>query len=121
MKGFKKILTIVASAAVCAGASEIPIHFSDNTQGDIAFDGFTLGDVLEDSSVNASDASLVLSEYSILSTGKTPSFTENQAKAADVNGDGKFDSIDATIILAYYSYISTSEYISVEEFVESEY
>ncbi len=121
MKGFKKILTIVASAAVCAGVSEIPIHFSDSYKHDIPSDSFMLGDVLVDGSVNASDASLVMSEYSILSTGKTTSFTENQTKAADVNGDRKFDSIDATIILAYYSYISTSEYISVEEFVESEY
>ena len=121
MKGLKKTLTIVVSAAVCAGASEIPIHFSDSHKNDNSSDTFILGDVLEDGAVNASDASIVLSEYSILSTGKTSSFTEKQMKAADVNGDGKFDSIDATIILAYYSHISTSEYMSVEEFVENEY
>lgn len=121
MKGFRKIFTIVASAAVCAGASEISKCLPDSGKSAASPEGILLGDVMEDGTVNASDASLILSEYSLLSTGKTPTITEKQAKAADVNDDGKYDSIDATIVLAYYSRISTGEYISMEDYVANEF
>lgn len=121
MKGIRKIMTIVASAAVCAGASEIPAHFINSDKLISDPDSILLGDVMVDGTVNASDASLILSEYSVISTGKPPTITENQAKAADVNNDGKYDSIDATIVLAYYSRISTGEYISMEEYVKDEF
>lgn len=121
MKGFRKIFTIVAAAAVCAGASEISRCLPDDDKPTLSPEGILLGDVFEDGTVNASDASLILSEYSLLSTGKPPTITEKQAEAADVNGDGKYDSIDATIVLAYYSRISTGEYISMEDYVENEF
>ncbi len=121
MKGIRKIVTIVASAAVCAGASEISKCLSDSGKSAVSPDGILLGDAMEDGTVNASDASLILSEYSLLSTGKAPTITENQAKAADVNGDGKYDSIDATIVLAYYSRISTGEYITMEDYIKNEF
>ena len=80
MKGIRKIMTIVASAAVCAGASEIPTHFINSDKLISAPDSILLGDVMVDGTVNASDASLILSEYSVISTGKPPTITENQAK-----------------------------------------
>ena len=66
-----------------------------------------LGDVNQDSSVDSSDASLVLSEYATLSTGGQSSLNDKQKKAADVNKDGFIDSSDSSKILSYYAEIST--------------
>ena len=82
--------------------------------------GCVIGDVNCDERVNSSDASLILSEYSVISTKTESELTENQKKAADVNNDGKIDSIDASIVLAYYGYISTHDYISVEEYLKKQ-
>lgn len=66
-----------------------------------------LGDVNEDTTVDASDASLVLSEYALLSTGGQFSFNAKQQKSADVNKDGQINSSDSSKILSYYAEIST--------------
>jgi hypothetical protein len=68
-----------------------------------------LGDVNADSSVDSSDASLVLAEYAKIQTGGAGSFTETQRKTADVNNDSVVDSSDASKILAYYAMISTGK------------
>ncbi len=68
-----------------------------------------LGDVNADSSVDSSDASLVLAEYAKIQTGGAGDFTEIQRKAADVNNDSVVDSSDASKILAYYAMISTGK------------
>lgn len=70
-------------------------------------DSFTLADINADSRIDANDATLVLVNYSLLSTGYPIELTEGQQKAADTNGDGKIDASDATLILQYYSYLST--------------
>lgn len=68
----------------------------------------SIGDVNEDGVVDASDASLILSEYSVLSTGEK-SFPSNEFKSiADINGDGLIDASDASEILDFYSFSSTS-------------
>ena len=69
--------------------------------------GSTLGDVDGNGSVDASDASLTLSEYAASSTGADPVLNDAQKKSADVNGDGKIDATDASTILQFYSYTST--------------
>ena len=79
---------------------------------------YTLGDVNEDSSINASDATLVLVNYSLLSTGEKMQLTEYQQKAADVNRDGKIDASDATMILQYYPYLSTGGKDSFADFLK---
>ncbi|MDE6501979.1 MAG: bacterial Ig-like domain-containing protein [Ruminococcus sp.] len=66
-----------------------------------------LGDVDNDGMINAVDATLVLTEYALLSTGQTGTFTEAQKNSADIDGDGKADAVDATFILSYYAYAST--------------
>lgn len=66
-----------------------------------------LGDPSGDEKVDASDASLVLMEYSAVSTGKPSTFTSEQREAADVNGDDSIDSSDASLILMFYSSNST--------------
>lgn len=77
-----------------------------------------LGDVNNDGLIDASDASAVLAEYSILSVNQQGSLNEEQKKSADVNSDGLIDSGDASMILAFYSYLSTTvENISMEEWL----
>lgn len=67
-----------------------------------------LGDVNDDGFVDSGDASLILSEYALLSTGADSSFTDAQRAAADVNSDSIIDSSDASSILAYYAMASTA-------------
>lgn len=70
---------------------------------------YKLGDVDEDGIIDSIDASLVLYEYSLSSTGEESELTDNQKKAADVNADGFIDANDATKILAYYAAASIGE------------
>lgn len=69
--------------------------------------GYTLGDINKDGFINASDASMALSEYAAQSTGKESVLTDEEKAAADVNSDGHINSSDASAILAYYSAAST--------------
>lgn len=66
-----------------------------------------LGDISQDGIIDASDASIVLEEYSAVSTEKKSLLDDELKLLADVNSDGIIDSTDASVILEYYSYIST--------------
>ncbi len=66
-----------------------------------------IGDVNNDSHLNSSDASEVLSEYALVSSGADSSFDNYQTVCADINGDGVIDSSDASTILAKYAEISS--------------
>ena len=66
-----------------------------------------LGDVNGDGMVDSSDASLVLTEYALISTGGNGNFSESVKKLADFDKDGTIDSSDASLILAYYAHVST--------------
>ncbi len=70
---------------------------------------FLLGDVNSDGTVNSSDASAVLAEYSAIQTGGASTLSAEQKKAADVNADSKIDSTDASKILEYYAAVSTGQ------------
>ncbi|HBB71542.1 MAG TPA: hypothetical protein DCZ71_02925, partial [Ruminococcus sp.] len=65
------------------------------------------GDVNSDGMVDSNDASMVLEEYSRLSTGGDGVFGDKEKSVGDVNGDGIIDSNDASAILEYYASIST--------------
>lgn len=65
------------------------------------------GDIDGNGVVDSADATAVLAEYSLMSTGEDGEFTPQQKAAADVNGDRIIDSNDASKILAYYSINST--------------
>ena len=67
-----------------------------------------LGDVDNNKSINAVDASYILEEYAKLSTNKKSGFSDDQNFAADVNKDGKVNAVDASYILSYYAYCSTT-------------
>ncbi|HAP79610.1 MAG TPA: hypothetical protein DCQ78_05570 [Ruminococcus sp.] len=70
---------------------------------------FLLGDVNDDGVINSSDASEVLAEYALVSSGKTETFSQNQKKAGDFNNDGVMNSSDASEILSYYAQISSGK------------
>lgn len=78
---------------------------------------YALGDVNGDGMIDSSDASAVLSEYALIQTGSSTSFSDNQKKAADVNNDGIIDSSDASCILSYYAYVSTGGTDSLKDFL----
>ena len=95
---------------------EKTIGVSVDTDGDGTYETnintqptYTLGDVNDDETIDASDASLVLAEYAKIQTGGNQTFTENQTSAADVNNDGVVDASDASKILVYYAAISTGK------------
>lgn len=81
---------------------------------------FNLGDINNDSLVDAVDASMVLTEYALISTSGIGEFTDNQKKSADLNNDGIMDSVDASLILAYYAYISTDGSDAIEKWLASQ-
>ncbi|MDE7364939.1 MAG: hypothetical protein K2N27_08700 [Ruminococcus sp.] len=66
------------------------------------------GDINGNNDINAEDASLVLAEYSALSTSSLSTFDDVQKWKADIDGNGKTDSNDASAILAFYAYLSTN-------------
>lgn len=80
---------------------------------------YTLGDVNGDNIIDASDASLILEEYSLLSTGQTGNFPDNVKELADLSKDGIIDSSDASLILGYYSHVSTGGKSSLEQWLNS--
>lgn len=69
----------------------------------IDFAAVPYGDVDGDGSVDASDASSVLREYALTSTGNPPTFTFYQKLTGDFDCDGAVNSLDASRILAYYA------------------
>lgn len=66
-----------------------------------------IGDINEDGNIDASDASLILAEYSALSTGTSSLICDELIPIADVNSDGFIDASDASEILEFYSFSST--------------
>lgn len=66
---------------------------------------YDIGDANGDGIISGSDATLILSEYTLISSRKS-SFDDIQNKAADVDGDGKITGSDAAIVLRYYTVLS---------------
>lgn len=73
----------------------------------IDLNNFLAGDVSGDDTVDSSDASFVLIEYSRIATGIPSQFTKKQNIMGDMNGDGIIDSSDASDILIIYAKNST--------------
>ena len=89
--------------------NEFDIVSQKDTEKNIAvhLENITLGDIDGNKIVDATDASRVLTEYSLLSTGSEPEFNSRQKLQADVNKDGNINASDASKILEYYSKNST--------------
>lgn len=125
----KRIVFSVLGLAVC---SAMVVHPFDQTQKNtyayfntpdinttlVNDTAFSLGDVNGDMAVNADDASMILAEYSVVSTSNKYTFSEEQIKAGDVNADGAVDAADASLVLSYYAYTSTGGNISIEEHIK---
>ncbi len=79
---------------------------------------YALGDPNGDGKTDANDATLVLVNYSIMSTGGQCELDAEQQKAADVNSDGRIDASDATLILQYYGYMSTGGTAAFADFLK---
>ena len=102
----KRLTAAMLAFMMVLGIVSSPDYLNEITS--VAADtSIALGDPTGDSKVDSKDATFILSEYSLLSTGGTSSLTPEQKEAADVKKDGKIDSKDATIVLSYYSYLST--------------
>ncbi len=82
------------------------------------FEDYRAGDVDFSGSVDASDASKVLTEYASVATGNGSLFFSVQKGLADVNSDNTVDSSDASSVLAYYAYTATGGTGTIEEFLK---
>lgn len=80
---------------------------------------YNLGDVDNNSVIDAVDASKVLAYYARISTKQDGGFSDSQKKAADVNKNGIIDAVDASKILAFYAHISTGGKLTFEEFLKN--
>ncbi len=98
---------IVCFCAICQTIGCLSVLNADATKGDIDENGF----------IDAVDATSVLVEYSLSSTGRQGSFSEEQKKSADIDENGFVDAVDATFILSYYSYTSTGGTSTLEEWL----
>lgn len=81
----------------------------------VHLDNIIMGDIDGNGVIDANDASCILSEYALLSTGSIGDFSSRQNVQADVNKDDIINSNDASKILAYYSVNSTGGSASWDE------
>ncbi|MDE6834794.1 MAG: hypothetical protein K2J39_11200 [Ruminococcus sp.] len=97
----KKIISGLLSTVICSSVfTAVPV---------IADDMFILGDISNDGSVDAVDATEILQYYSDKSTGKAVEWSEEKKQSADIDGDGEILAIDATWVMMYYAYLSTGD------------
>lgn len=110
-----KIITTALSLTLLSGITASSYNYDQyyrlnaSAENTIAEKEYTLGDVNNDSQVNAVDASAVLSYYALVATSKEGGFSDAQTSAADVNNDSTVNAVDASGILAYYAYASTAK------------
>lgn len=103
------------SEVTCGYWTYVPIietDYLDSITINYSSDGFPkleMGDIDESGVINASDASIILSEYASISSGESSSFTSDEFVSADVDGNAVVNSTDASIILGYYAYLSSTE------------
>lgn len=89
-----KVYPIAGNQPICT----LDISFYDN-MGDVTLDGY----------VDASDASWILREYSLLSTGQPSSFNGEQRRRADIDRNNQVDACDASSVLSYYAMAATTK------------
>ncbi len=112
------------SASCYASPSELSEAFAESERANIAIYPLNaksslgnyvieyfpyLGNVFFDSSVDAIDASYVLSYYSKQSTGQVVELTETEMRCADIDRNGSVNAIDASYILSYYAQKATGQ------------
>lgn len=108
----QKLMTYKQGSEVLIGIEYIranDTHVSINKIFMLSASKLDLGDPTGDSKIDARDASFVLAEYSMLSTGGVSTLTTVEKTAADANKDGQIDSKDASLMLSMYAHNATSE------------
>lgn len=91
-------LYLVRYPATDKSFASVATAFYPRAKGDVNLDGY----------VDAVDASMVLSYYAMVSTGKEGEFTDIQKAVADMDDNGIIDAVDASDILAVYAKLSVS-------------
>lgn len=119
----------VLASAVCLIAAVLPFGKAQITHAysppltdtavTVSAADLQLGDINGDNSIDSSDASLILAEYSAVSTGGKSTFTKAQKKAADLDSNNTIDSSDASDVLRYYAYVSTGGTLPIKEYLDS--
>ena len=82
--------------------------------------GCSSGDIDGSGSINALDASFILSDYSRFSTCGMSALTISQKSFADVNNDNSVNAVDASCVLAYYAYSSCGGKESIDDYIKNE-
>ncbi|WP_024861637.1 transglutaminase domain-containing protein [Ruminococcus flavefaciens] len=82
--------------------------------------GCSSGDIDGSGSINALDASFILSDYSRFSTCGMSALTISQKSFADVNNDNSVNAVDASCVLAYYAYSSCGGKDSIDDYIKNE-
>jgi len=101
----KNKITPMLLAAFTALSASGYVCEADGTQ---SYKAYYKLDANGDGEVNSIDASVVLTEYAQISTGRTGSLSQTIKYVADYNNDGTLDSVDASGILSTYAYNSTT-------------
>lgn len=76
-----------------------------------------LGDVNENSVVDAADAARLLTAAAATGSGGSSGLTAQQEKNADVNRSGGFDAADAALILQYAAAVGSGFHGTMEEYL----
>ena len=105
----KLISTILVIVSLCMALCSIPAFASGNT-----------GDLNKDGSIDALDASLILSAYAVgaINNGDN-GLSYSDILIADVNNDGNVDALDASLILGYYAYIATGGHMTLPAYIKN--
>ncbi len=75
-----------------------------------------LGDIDNDGKITGSDATMILSAYTNISSSGESKLTREQEIAADIDADGIITGSDATLLLRYYTALSSGEERSVYDY-----
>lgn len=79
---------------------------------------FKLGDIDENGTIDALDASMALTAYAKTATNQDSGLTKKQTLAADPDNSGAVNAIDASEILTYYAYTATGGKSDFQEFLK---
>lgn len=99
-------------------AAEISDPAQETTEAPTETAAVMLGDVNGDTSIDASDASLILIEYAAASTGKESTLNDIYRISADVDENDIIDASDASLILRFYAYNATGGELGINDYLE---
>lgn len=105
----KQLISLLISATCLVSLSNVNVFADD----------YSLGDINNDSVINASDSSDILNDYANFSSGKGHIFNESQLLVADVNNDGEVNASDSSSVLSYYAYTSSGGEKDLKSFLET--